>query len=44
MSVRSVIQVAIQIDTFRNIDIPKQGLFQIRTRVYHAPKDDTKVL
>jgi hypothetical protein len=43
MSVRALIQVGIQLESFRNINLPKQGFYQLRIRLYHEAADSTKV-
>jgi len=39
MSLRAILQIAVQLDSFRNVDLPKQGLYQLRVQIYHCGTD-----
>jgi len=43
MSLRALIQVGIQVESFRNINLSEQGFYQLCVRVYHEARDNTKV-
>jgi len=44
MSIRAMIQVGVLLDSFMNIDLPEQGLCQLRVKVYYSNKDNSRVL
>ena len=43
MSIRAMIQIGVQLDSFKNISLSKQGFYQLRVTVYHATVDNSRV-
>lgn len=42
MCIRGVLQIAVQVSSFRNVDLSKQGLYQLRIQIYQRSKDFEK--
>ena len=43
MSMREIVEIAVQLDRFKNIDLPQQGLYQLRATIYYNSEDESKV-